>query len=756
MYTEEEQQHLEYLFQELIYTCKSCQLEEDKQSIQKAFDFAYNAYNKIRRRSGEPYIIHSLSVAKIVAGEIGLGVRSVISAILHEIIDTTDYTLRDIENQFGDKVAFIVEGLRKLNNQPPLTQKVLDINIQVSDKDKQRQAESFRKLLLTLSEDVRVILIKLADQLHNMRTFSELEENEKAKINNESMLLYAPLAHQLGLYRIKTELEDLCFKVTQPEVYKQLSDKIKYNEKEYLRIINNFTHPLTKKLKKQNLNYEITYRQKSIYSTWRKMKRKGVSLREVYDLLAVRIVFNNNGTSESSQCWQIYGIISEMYTPNQERTRDWVSHPKNTGYEALHGTFMGPDGRWIEVQIRSKRMHEIAEKGYAAHWKYKGVKTRENEIEKWMTKVRDVLESKESNALRFLDEIKLNLFSSEIIVFTPKGKIISLPKNASVLDFAFEIHSDLAYKCIGAKINRQIVPLSYILKSGDQVEILTSENQKPKPEWINFVITSRAKNGLKTAFKEYRRKYIQQGKRIMEETLSELELVPNSHIFKKIFRSQHVSNKNDLYYKIGSGIIPQEALKKVLRKRSRSKLIRYWQIQLARKINKKELTSVYPSPVSSALHDDDLPLLNEKKRSKMNFTIADCCNPIPGDDVIGYQVNNHEITIHKTSCQHAINLRIAHPEAMLHVEWTHNKLEAYLARIKLKGVDRIGLINNVTNLISKKLNINMRAINFETQDDIFNGRIDLYVHNIADLHNLIADLRKIDGVKYVNQVENVE
>lgn len=756
MYTEEEQQHLEYLFQDLIFTCKSCQVDEDKQTIRKAFDFAYNAYNKIRRRSGEPYIIHSMSVAKIVAGEIGLGVRSVISAILHEIIDTTDYTLRDIENQFGEKVAFIVEGLSKLNNQPPLTRKVLDINIQVSDKDKQRQAESFRKLLLTLSEDVRVILIKLADQLHNMRTFSELEENEKSKINNESMLLYAPLAHQLGLYRIKTELEDLCFKVTQPQVYKQLSNRIKYNEKEYLKIINNFTHPLIKELEKQHLDFDITYRQKSIYSTWRKMKRKGISLREVYDLLAVRIVFNNNGISESSKCWQIYGIISQMYTPNQERTRDWVSHPKNTGYEALHGTFMGPDGRWIEVQIRSKRMHEIAEKGYAAHWKYKGVKTRESEIEKWMTKVRDVLESKESNALRFLDEIKLNLFSSEIIVFTPKGKIMSLPKNASVLDFAFEIHSDLAYKCIGAKINRQIVPLSYTLQSGDQVEILTSENQKPKPEWINFVITSRAKNGLKTAFKEYRRKYIQQGKIIMEETLAELELVPNSHVFKKIFRSQHVSNKNDLYYKIGSGIIPKEALKKVLRKRSRSKLIRYWQIQLARKINKKELTSVYPSPVSSPLEDDSLPLLNEKKNSKINFKIADCCNPVPGDDVVGYQENNCEITIHKTSCQHAINLRVAHPEAMLHVEWTHNKLEAYLARIKLKGVDRIGLINNVTNLISKKLNINMRAINFETQDDIFNGRIDLYVHNIADLQNLIADLRKIDGVKYVNQVENVE
>lgn len=763
MYSDSEKKQIEALFDKLLMYCNSCK-DSEKDLIKKAYKFAYEAHKKDRRRTGEPFIIHPIHVAIIVADNIGLDAKSIASAILHDIVEDTEYTLETLENMFGSKIAVIVDGLTKLkrafDEQPSQEQSDSDLICYSKESEKQHslQAENFRKLLLTLSDDVRVILIKLADRLHNMRTLDAMPPNKKVKICSETLFIYAPLAHRLGLYSIKTELEDLSFKFRQLEAYNTLQEKIKFDDEKNYHLINRFAIKMSNKLTRQNIKFDIDGRPKSVYSTWKKMKSKNVTFEEVYDFLAVRIIFDPlEGIPESTQCWNIYALIAELYNPKPNRIRDWVSKPKANGYEALHGTFMGNDGRWIEVQIRSRRMHEVAEKGYAAHWKYKEHESKENELDKWLGKVRDILDNHKANALEFLDDFKLSLFSDEILVFTPKGKIITLPKGASVLDFAFEIHTELAYSCIGAKINHQMMPRSHILNSGDQVEILSSKKQQPEPEWLNFVITAKAQTGLKNAFKTQRKKTIKKGKKILEDILEKMDLSLNSNIFKKIFREEKVSNKDDLYYKVGAKIIDEERLTKILKKRSPNKFVRYWQPRI--KITETEIQGNGSDSENNIdnIFDPGKPLILDDGNFRPEiFEIASCCNPIPGDEVIGYKSPGDKIIIHKISCENAIMLSANYGDLVVKVEWIRNKLKSFLARIKLKGMDKMGIVNNITNVISKELNVNMRSIFFEGHDDIFNGEIDLYVHDTQDLQILINNLMRIEGVKSVRRIETKE
>ena len=550
-----EEQKAKEQFEWLLHNCSRCNTPGDRELIEKAFKLAFDAHKGMRRKSGEPYIFHPIEVAKIVNQEIGLGPKSVASALLHDVVEDTDYTIEDIENLFGDKIASIIDGLTKISG--------------VFDNKSSLQAENFRKMLLTLSDDVRVILIKLADRLHNMRTLESLPENKRIKISGETIYLYAPLAHRLGLYAIKTELEDLSLKHRYPKIYSDLLQNVSENEQKRQHFINKFALPIIEKLNGSGIEFDISGRPKSIYSIWNKMQTKNIHFEEVYDLLAIRIVFEPlPSIPEKTQCWNIYSLITDIYMPKPDRIRDWVSTPKANGYEALHATVMGPNGKWVEVQIRTKRMDEIAEKGYAAHWKYKQTDTHENELDKWIRRIREMLENQDSNALEFLDDFKLNLFASEILVFTPKGQIISLPKDATALDFAYEIHSQIGNKAIGAKVNHKLVPLNNHLASGDQVEIITSDKQKTQREWLNYVITAKAKTSIKNALKAETKNRIEKGKQTLEEKLKELDLRPSSRIFKKLLPAYEVVSKDELYSKIGSGIITLPDLKKILKKNS--------------------------------------------------------------------------------------------------------------------------------------------------------------------------------------------
>ncbi len=734
--SEEDIKYIEQSFTELLKVCIRCNKKDDKAMIKHAFQIANEAHKHMRRKSGEPYIIHPLEVAKIVTKEIGLGAKSITCAILHDVVEDTDYTIEDIENFFGKKIAYIIDGLTKMSD--------------VFDRNSSLQVENFRKMLLTLSDDARVILIKLADRLHNMRTLNSMPPNKQLKVAGETLYLYAPLAHRLGLYAIKTELEDLSLKYRHPEIYEELSRKIIENEKRRLHKINMFTLPISQKLTEQGIKFRVAGRPKSIYSIWNKMQTKNVAFEEVYDLLAIRIIFTaQEGTSEKNQCWNIYSLITDIYKPNPNRIRDWVSTPKLNSYEALHSTVMGPGGEWVEIQIRSERMDEIAERGFAAHYKYKNVKSEESELDKWVKKIREMLEDPNSDALEFLDDFKLNLFSSEILVFTPKGHIKTLPKGATTLDFAYEIHTEIGNHCIGAKVNHRLVGLSYVLNSGDQVEILTSEKKRPERQWIDFVVTARAKAAIKNSFKDERKIFIKQGKVSLENRLKEINLYPNSKIFKKIFDHYAIYNKDDIYNKIGNSEIDLEEIVKLLKKRTRSKLIKYWRLQF----KKDESEKIMEEFLQNKNIDKKKTLLVDETAG---IIIAKCCNPIPGDDVLGYFNPDHSITIHKTKCPTAIKLNSSYGERMVKAEWKAQQILSYLAKIKLNGIDELGIINRITNIISEQLDVNMRAINFVSHDGVFEGTMDLYVHNANVLNNLIMNLMKLKGVLSVNRIESIE
>ncbi len=736
-YTQDEDQLINRHFDELLSLAHRSREQNQLDVIRKAFNLAREAHKPIKRKSGEPYIIHPLEVAKIVAGEIGLGTRSIVAALLHDVVEDTDYTVEDIRHMFGDKIASIVEGLTKIS--------------EIYDQESSLQAENFRKMLLTLSDDVRVILIKLADRLHNMRTLDSMAPNKQLKIAGETLFLYAPLAHRLGLYAIKTELEDLSFRFRHPDIYFELQKKINATEAKRTAFINKFTLPIIARLTEAGIKFSVSGRPKSIYSIWNKMQSKNVPFDEVYDLFAIRIVFEPRpDIPEKTQCWNIYSIITDIYMPKPDRIRDWVSTPKSNGYEALHLTAMGPYGEWVEVQIRSTRMNEIAERGFAAHWKYKQSDSQESELDKWLKRIREMLENPRTNALEFIDEFKLNLFSSEIIVFTPQGHLKNLPKNATAIDFAYEIHSEIGNHAIGAKVNHKLEPLNTVLKSGDQVEIITSEKQQPVPEWLNFAVTAKAKTKIKEAFKEVRRQTIAKGKSHLDESLAELQLHPGGNIFKKLYAHFEVNNKDDLYYIFGTREIESEELRKILQKRTANKLIRYWKLSFIRP-GKKRDAAIQQNNIARIDHKKTIDL--DELMEKNIFKIASCCNPIPGDDVMGYIKTDDEIIIHKNHCPEAIKLSSSYGNRIVKAKWTQHKVMSFLARIRLAGIDRIGIISNVTGIISEELTVNMRAINFESHDGIFEGTIDLYVHSVTDLNNLIGNLGKVKGVKSVSRIE---
>jgi GTP pyrophosphokinase len=725
------------LLERLIQNCSNCKSAKDENLIRKAFKMANEAHKGTLRKSGDPYIVHPLRVAIIVSEEIGLGVTSTVCAILHDVVEDTDLTIEDIENAFGKKIASIVDGLTKISG--------------VFDKESNSlQAENFRKMLLTLSDDVRVIFIKLADRLHNMRTLGSLPRNKQIKIAGETIYLYAPLAHRLGLHRVKSELEDLSLKYRYPEVYNEIAEKIKLTEERRLHLINHFSLPIIDALESSGFVFDISGRPKSIYSIWQKMHQKNISFEEIYDLFAIRIVFQPKpDIPEKTQCWNIYSIITDIYAPKPERIRDWVSTPKANGYEALHTTVMGSNGKWMEVQIRSDRMNEIAEKGFAAHWKYKDKSSPESELDKWIKRIRETLESPSGDALEFLDDFKLNLFSSEIMVFTPKGHIITLPKDATALDFAYEIHTAIGNRAIGAKVNYKLVPLSHKLSSGDQVEILTSEVQKPTVEWYQFATTVKAKSAIKNALKAEIRNRTEVGKQILIDKLKELNLTPSSRILKKVVPAYGSTHKDELYSKIGSGIISLEDLQVVLSKNTKNKWVRVWDLSVGRSQKKTERKEEYDSRGTLILRES---VGNEES----HYHLAKCCSPIPGDEVVAVRQEDGTLEVHRTDCNTAVKIMSSQGDKLVAAKWTQHKVLSYLARIQLNGWDRFGVYNSITNTITKELNISMRTINLHGHDGIFNGTIDLYVHNTSDLNNLILNLIKIRGVESVHRVDVTE
>lgn len=723
-----EQEQIKEAFEDLLKSLRKETTKENRQKIKEAFEFADKAHKGVKRRSGEPYILHPLAVAKIATKEIGLGTTSVVAALLHDVVEDTDYTVEDIASLFGSKVASIVDGLTKISG--------------VMGSDTSQQAESFRKMILTLADDVRVILIKIADRLHNMRTLASMPEHKQVKIASETLYIYAPLAHRMGLHAIKTELEDLSMKYEHPEEYDVIDQKITAYERQFSSLFEEFIKPIRKSLDENGYEYTITARTKSVYSVWMKMQRRNISFDEIYDLLAVRIVFKpKEGQPEKWQCWNIYSLITDLYSPKPERIRDWVSVPKANGYEALHLTVMGPGGQWFEVQIRSERMDEIAEKGFAAHWKYKG-EGESSELDRWLAGIKEILDQPDATALEFLDEFKLNLFAKEIRVFTPKGFMRTLPKGATALDFAYDIHTEIGNTCIGAKVNHKLVPMSQKLYSGDQVEILTSDKQRPQKEWLEFVVTAKAKSHINAVFKKDKKEQIRNGIQLFDEFIKRLELPPTSEPLKKVLSNYRLA-KDDLYAEIAKNTITFEDIEKVIKKKSENKFVKYWKLQF-----------LFPGKDEAGKKnqsDENLPIDPDS-----DFMIAPCCNPIPGDDVVGMNIAGTKVTVHKRSCPEAIRLMSSFGDKIVPVKWVSHKLMSFLAIIKLTGLDAPGIVSDITAVISKERKVNMRMVHFEAKDGVFEGIIHLYVHNTSDLNSLLTRLTQIKGVDTVTRVENEE
>lgn len=714
-------------YKRLIDACHRCKTKEERTKIERAFIFAYNAHLGIYQKSGVPFINHPIEVARITAGEIGLGTTSVIASLLHDVIKSSDHTIEDITNLFGEKIAGIVNGLTKLNQ---------TVILQGSN-----QAENLRKLFFSLSYDIRVIFIKLAEQLHYLRTLENISEEKKKRISNETLYIYAPLAHRIGLYRLKTELEDLSFKYIHPTTYEEIKRKIAATERKHIHMINRFSMPISNRLLDAGFDFEIKSRPKSIYSCYKKMVNKNVTFEEVYDLLGIRIIFKPSLLEkEKEECWSIYGIITQLYKANPDRLRDWVSYPKKNGYEALHGTAMSKEGKWVEFQIRSERMEDIAERGYAAHWKYKGFNDKESPIDKWMKKIQISLENPDDNAIDFLEDIKLDSFSDEILIFTPKGEIKKIPVGSTVLDFAFLIHSQLAYKCIGAKINHKIVPINHQLQSGDQVEIITSDKQMPKDEWLNIVKTPRAKAKIKSALNYKRQKNIVKGIELLKNILEELKRKPNGHIIRKLTTEFNINHKDDLYFQIGSGILSEPQIIKALKKVSPKKIIKYWKLQLI-----KPSTNIITKTIKRTINED---------LSKEKYVLAKCCNPTPGDEIIGYKNLKEKYIVHKTNCTNAIKLKITQKNKFFKIQWKSFKKKAFLVRLSIEGQDRLGVLNEITNIIAKNMEINIRSVHFESTDNYFHGIIDIYIFNNKDLEKLKNDLQTLKGIKKITQIKS--
>ena len=736
-FTPEDERLIKEKWEELLQSCtKICKNDEDWEFIKRAFFLAKEAHGGVRRRSGEPYLLHPIAVAKIVVDEIGLGVKSVVAALLHDVVEDTEYTVEDMERIFGPKIAKMVDGLTKMSG--------------VFNADTSEQAEYFRKVLLTLSDDVRVILIKIADRLHNMRTLGSMPTNKQIKITGETLYLFAPLAYRLGLYAIKSELEDLCMKYRFPVQYAELSEKLKATEEQREAFISKFNAPIIEALKRDHINFEISGRVKSLYSIWSKMQRKQIPFEEVYDLFAIRIVFQPLPfPSEKTQCWQIFSTITDIYTPKPDRLRDWISMPKANGYEALHSTVMGPDGVWVEVQIRTQRMEEIAERGFAAHWKYKNasLSNNEDELDRWLKKIRDALNGPTENAVDFLDNFKLSLYTSEIAVFTPKGEARKMPYGATALDFAYDIHSKIGNSAIGAKINHKIEPITTQINSGDQIEIITADNARPKAEWLDIVTTTKAKQAIKSFLKRERQNNIERGMKMLEERMQQLNTPLSGRVLRKIVPIYESNNKEELYSKIGAGIVDLKDLDKVLKVNATSKILKFWTLFINKKEDEEGDDAENPEP-------DKAKAEESATASEPQFVMAECCKPIPGDSVVGYKdPASNRIIVHKSDCKELDRLASQFGRNILkdEIKWSQHKAMSYLSTIELRGIDRTGILLDLAKTVSEDFSINIRQINIQTHDNIFEGTISLYVKDAEGLHAIMDKIRKIKGIDTVKR-----
>ncbi len=715
-------------YRRLLRKAKPILKDGDAKIIKKAFYKSMEAHSGMRRKSGEPYIFHPLKVAEICITEIGLGTTSIVVALLHDVVEDTDCKIEEIERLFGKKVAKIIDGLTKISG--------------VFDQGSSEQAENFRKMLLTLSDDVRVILIKLADRLHNMRTLESMPRAKQLKIANETIYLYAPLAHRLGLYGFKSELEDLYLKYSDSKVYVEIASKINEKKESRNKFIKTFIKPLKNKLNQINVPYEIKGRPKSIYSIWNKMKKQNVPFEEVFDLFAVRIILNVDYENEKALCWQVYSLITDSYQPNPNRLRDWISMPKANGYESLHTTVMSEEGKWVEIQIRTNRMDEIAEKGYAAHWKYKDEKkSDESGLEMWMAKVREILEQNDSEALEFVDDFRANLYSREVFVFTPKGDLITLPQGSTILDFAFDIHTEIGAHCLGAKVNQKLVPLNYELKNGDQIEILTSNKQTPNENWLHYVVSSKAKSKIKDALKEERKIFIDEGREIIKRKLKQLKIEYNQSILENITQHLEIKGVSDMLYLVGTGKIDHSLIKSYIKpnKKIEPKLTNIRgakdveeQLKKVRKINHDHL-----------LLGEDLDIID--------YTFAKCCNPIAGDDVFGFVTVSEGIKIHRTTCPNTAKLLSNYDYRIMKAKWTSSQKHSFQTMLSIVGTDRMGLVSDITKIISQELKINMGSLTISTEGGVFEGNISLHVENTIVLDKLVKKLEQVNGVIKINR-----
>ncbi len=730
---EEEKKALAREYKELLRISYQTLTPEDKKLIRKAFDVAVDAHKDQRRKSGEAYIFHPIGVAKIVASEIGLGPTSIAAALMHDVVEDTEITVEDIEKMFNPKIAQIVAGLTKIS------QVKKDLNISM-------QAENFRKMLLTLNDDVRVILIKIADRLHNMQTMDSMPDYKQVKIASETLYIYAPLAHRLGLYNIKTKLEDLGLKYTEPAVYNDIVSKIKETKEEQDEYIKLVSDVLKKSLDEEGVEYTMKGRPKSIYSIRRKMLAQNVSFDEVYDKFALRIIYKSNAHDEKFLAWKIYSIITDHYRPSPSRLRDWISSPKSSGYEALHITVMGPKGRWVEIQVRSERMDEIAEKGYAAHYKYKQGATEENGLDVWLNLLKEALENSETNAVDFVEDFKMNLYAKEIFVFTPKGEIKSLPKGATSLDFAFSIHSEIGIKTRGTRVNGKLVQLNHELKSGDQIEVITSVNQKPTMHWLDYVTTSRAKNKIRSVLNEDTKKIAEEGKELLTRKLKHLKITLNETVVNELVNFFKLKTSLDLFYRVGIGAIENQQLKDFAAQKSNT-LINFFKNKIKRSpnsnvedINRQELTSNY-----------DL-LVFGKEQDRLDYKLSSCCNPIPGDEVFGFVTINEGIKVHKKDCPNAIALQSNYAYRIMIAKWIDSSQQEFKAVLKITGMDTLGLTNELTKVISNQMHVNIQSISLSGEAGIFNGQVTVVVQNNTILKKLIDNIKKIDGIEKVSRV----
>jgi GTP pyrophosphokinase len=704
--------------------------EGDAKKIKKAFEIALEAHKDVRRKSGEPYIYHPLEVARIVVDEMGLGATSIVCALLHDVVEDTEMELKDIEGQFGTKIAKIIDGLTKIKD--------------ASDKSLSMQAENFKKMLLTISEDIRVVFIKIADRLHNMRTLESMPRDKQLKIKSETEYVYAPLAHRLGLYTIKSELEDLCLKFSDSTIYHEIEEKIRKTQAARDRFIKEFIKPIEEALHRYNFNFTIKSRLKSIFSIWNKMQKQGIPFEEVYDLFAIRVIVDVPLEEEKAACWRIYSIITDFYQPNPNRLRDWISFPKSTGYESLHVTVMSSIGQWVEVQIRTKRMDDIAEMGLAAHWKYKeknGVSNHESGIEEWLKKVRETLEQNDVNALEFLDEFRRNLFTEEVYVFTPKGDLKTLPMGATILDFAFEIHTEVGARCLGAKVNQRLVPLNYRLKSGDQVEILTSTKIKANEDWLKLVVTTKARNKIREYIKEGKKEIIREGKDIVMRKLRQMKLAFSHEILLQLLDYFNIKSESEFFYAVGKGTIDHTLIKKFQDKSEEEKINR-----------------TLPQPNTDALKADKKTGKKELKEivigrqgDKIEYSLSQCCNPIPGDEIFGIVTVSKGIKIHRTNCPNAVNIMASFGDRIIKARWADDKSQVFDVTLKIIGTDRLGLVSDVTRVISNQLKVNITSLSFEVHTGVFEGTISLSVYDTKQADDMTEQLNKIEGVVKVTR-----